>query len=628
MLQNGLPGWGIASRSLNFFVAAARRLYGRLDFFMKKFFIVLTSCFSIASVSFSQSIHMEESQHYSQLGIQADEYERINKPSLRSQQARTASCQLNKIVFGWHPYWKNGFEINYQWDLLSHLCYFSYQVDYLTGNAVTTNSWSTANVVTQALAQGKKVILCVTLFDDHEAFFGNATAKQTLITNLINLVQSRGAHGVNIDFEAMPSTQGANLTQFMIDLSTQFHASIPGSEISIALPAVDWSNTFDVVAMNAGGVDQFFIMGYDYYYGGSNQAGPTDPLYSFVSSYNYNHSRSITSYLNRGTPANKLCLGLPYYGREWETVSNTVPSNTTGGFASSRTYQYVRDNSSTYKNYQQHPGSKSGYYAYQSSGKWRQCFINTPHTLGERFEMVQMRGLAGIGIWALGYDDGYLDFWDQIAEKLTDCYAPACADTLYDMGGSAQNYYSNENYTYTISPEGATFINIDFSSFSVEANYDTLWLYDGSNTDAPLIGAYTGTNSPGNITTTTGSLTLRFKSDGATNLAGFMARYTCNGIITATPAELTEDKVTIYPNPTNGSISIQHLEPISEIKIFDATGRQVQPIFGNPLAQEYETEGSYDITLDLTNLSGGVYNLFISSKRGLTVRKIIVSKQK
>lgn len=569
---------------------------------------------------------MEESQYYSQLGIQADEYERINKPSLRSQQARTSSCQLNKIVFGWHPYWKNGFESNYQWNLLSHLCYFSYEVDYLTGNAKTTNGWSTANVVTQALAQGKKVILCVTLFDDHEAFFGNATARQTLITNLINLVQSRGAHGVNIDFEAMPSTQGANLTQFMTDLSTQFHASIPGSEISIALPAVDWSNTFDVVAMNAGGVDQFFIMGYDYYYGGSSQAGPTDPLYTFASSFNYNHSKSITSYLNRGTPANKLCLGLPYYGREWETATSSVPSNTTGGFASSRTYEYVRDNSSIYKNYQQHPGSASGYYVYQKSGKWRQCFINTPHTLGERFEMVHKRGLAGIGIWALGYDDGYLDFWNQIAEKLTDCYASACTDMLYDMGGPAQNYYSNENYTYTISPAGATFMNVDFSSFSVEANYDTLWLYDGNNTDAPLIGAYTGTNSPGNITTTTGSLTLRFKSDGATNLAGFTAQYTCNEMITAVPTATDDDPLVVYPNPSNGSLRIQYRKPISEIRIVDATGRQVQPIVIDPSIQENEPEGKYGLNLDLSNFSSGVYSLLIFSNQALMVRKIIVTE--
>ena len=68
-------------------------------------------------------------------------------------------------------------------------------------------------------------------------------------------------------------------------------------------------------------VDYFVIMGYDYYWGGSTTAGPTDPLYNFVTSYNYTLTKSITHYLNKGCPPNKLILGLPYYGREYGTVS-------------------------------------------------------------------------------------------------------------------------------------------------------------------------------------------------------------------------------------------------------------------------------------------------------------------
>lgn len=169
-------------------------------------------------------------------------------------------------------------------------------------------------------------------------------------------------------------------------------------------------------------------------------------------------------------------------------------------------------------------------------------------------------------------------------------------------------------------------MNVDFSSFSVEANYDTLWLYDGNNTDAPLIGAYTGTNSPGNITTTTGSLTLRFKSDGATNLAGFTAQYTCNEMITAVPTATDDDPLVVYPNPSNGSLRIQYRKPISEIRIVDATGRQVQPIVIDPSIQENEPEGKYGLNLDLSNFSSGVYSLLIFSNQALMVRKIIVTE--
>jgi spore germination protein YaaH len=584
---------------------------------MKSYLLLLTFLLAHLLTSNAQSIHEEEYLRYKQTGISAEEYERTNQAAHVTDTRSGSNCNLNKIVFGWHPYWQNGFETNYQWDLLSHLCYFSYDVNYLNGNAVTTNSWSTANVVTQALANNVKVSLCVTLFDDHAAFFGNSSAKQTLITNLISLVQQRGAHGVNIDFEAVPSAQSANLTAFMLDLCNQFHTAIPNGEVSIALPSVDWSNTFDVAAMSSC-VDQFFIMGYDYYYGGSAQAGPTDPLYSMVSSYNYNHAKSITYYLNRGVPANKLCLGLPYYGREWETESNAIPSNTTGNYSGTRTYKYVRDNSGTYTNHQYHAGSKSGYFTYQNGGNWRQCFINSSYTLGKRFEMVHLRGLAGIGIWALGYDDGYSDFWNQIEEKFTDCYAPACNDTLYDMGGPSQNYYDNEHYTYTISPANASTIDLIFFSFSTEANYDTLWLYDGSSTAAPLIGAYTGTNSPGNFTTSTGSITLKFKSDVSTNSFGFRAYYYCNEMVTDVTLSVVEG-LKVYPNPAEDVLTVECSGEIKEVKIYDATGKAV----ASPLTPLQGERG----TVDVSQLSSGIYNLCIFTDKGMLTKKIIISRK-
>lgn len=581
----------------------------------KLLLILLTSILQILTSS-AQSIHEEEYLLHKQSGISAAEYEHINQPAPATETRGGSNCNLNKIIFGWHPYWQNGFETNYQWDLLSHLCYFSYDVNYLNGNALTTNSWSTANVVTTALANNVKVSLCVTLFDDHAAFLGNTNAKQTLITNLINLVQQRGAHGVNIDFEAVPSGQSANLTAFMLDLCSQFHTAIPNGEVSIALPAVDWSNTFDVAAMS-NCVDQFFIMGYDYYYGGSAQAGPTDPLYSMVSTYNYNHAKSITYYLNRGVPANKLCLGLPYYGREWETESNAVPSNTTGNFATSRTYKYVRDNSGTYVNHQYHAGSKSGYFTYQNGGNWRECFINSAYTLGKRFEMVHLRNLAGIGIWALGYDDGYLDFWNEIEDKFTDCYTPACNDTLYDMGGPSQNYYDNENYTYTISPANASSIDLSFFSFSTEANYDTLWLYDGSSTAAPLIGSYTGTSSPGNFTTSTGSITLRFKSDASTNSFGFRAYYYCNEIVTGV-LDVSGLMLNVYPNPAVDLLTIECTAEIKEVRIYDVLGKLVT----SPLTSLQKERR----TVDVSQLSSGIYNLCVFTDEGMLTKKIIVSK--
>ncbi len=492
--------------------------------------------FSISLVSFSQdhqSIHQIQLEHYNALGYDANYYENFTpfRPSDNGNQQKYNGCTLNKMVYGWHPYWAGNDYLNYQWDLLSHFSFFSYEVDKNTGNATTTHSFATSAAVDAALASGNtKVTLCVTLFGSSNltTFLTNSTAKQTLITNLINTIQSRGAHGVNIDFEGLPSSQKTNFANFMVDLANQMHAAIPGSEISSVLYAVDWNNVFDFSIMLPA-VDYFVIMGYDYYYPGSSNTGPNDPLYHFGNSYNFTLSKTITDYINAGCTKDRLVLGLPYYGFQWETVDSNIPSATTAnGIA--RTYQLVKDNTSgnySQANHQFDNDSYTDIYVFQQSGIWKQCYITEKDAFKKRLQHVNNSDIAGIGIWALGYDDGYDDFWWAINDFLTDCKADSCSGIIHDFGGPTKDYYNNEDYTWTIAPPNSTSMTVNFSMFDVEANYDTLWIYDGNSTASTLIGAYTGTNSPGSFTTSSGAVTFRFKSDGATVAPGFNATYSC-----------------------------------------------------------------------------------------------------
>jgi len=475
-----------------------------------------------------KSIHQQESEYYNQFNIQNDSDWNVIRGAFKPNgRVNSKACNLNKIVFGWYPYWSNGLEANYDWSLISDLSYFSYDVDPATGNATTTHSWATANAVTQAIANGVRVNLCVTLFSGHATFFASSTSQQTLITNLINLVQSRGANGVNIDFEAVPSSQKVPFNNFLVNLCNQMHSAIPGSQVSIALYSVDWSGVFDIPTIN-NYIDLFIIMGYDYYYGGSATAGPTSGLYSLTNTYDYNVSKSINSYLNAGVSSNKLVLGLPYYGFNWTTTSNTVPSSTTAT-GTSRTYKTIRDNvSGFYSSANEYFNADSyvPYFVYNNGG-WNQAWVDDAFSLGKKFELVYKRDIAGIGIWALGYDDGYPDLWNKISEKLTTCRIDACTDTIYDMGGPSWNYYNKENYFYTISPAGASSVSLNFSTFNLETGYDSLWIFDGNTPASPLIGGYSGTSIPSTITSTGPSITIQFHSDNTTTAAGFTAIWQC-----------------------------------------------------------------------------------------------------
>lgn len=477
------------------------------------------------------SIHREQLDYYNALGAKTpSQYDSLNGAVALPAKAAKTGCTLEKIVFGYQPYWGGTAYRRYQWDLLSDLCYFSYEVDTLTGNPLNTHNWATADVVDTALQLGKRVHLCVTLFDGHAYFLTHATAKQTLITNLINLLQTRGAHGINIDFEGVPSAQKANLTAFLIDLCNQVHAANPAYKVSIAAPAVNWSSTFDVAALN-GYLDWFVIMGYDYYYSGSTTAGPVSGLYSRTCSTYDNLSRSLTYYLNAGATASKLVMALPYYGREWHTTSSTLGASTVAGTSASRTYKAIHDDATGYYDppYQfWEPQCLTTYYIFNDGSAWHQCFADDEKSLAYRYDMVYLRNIAGIGIWALGYDDGYTALWDLIGEKLTNCRQVPCSDTLYDLGGPSCNHFDNENFTWTLSPENATSVSMTFSSFALESGFDSLWIYDGPSVASPLIGRYSGTAGPGTVNSTGGNMTLKFHSDGATTSAGWQAIWNCS----------------------------------------------------------------------------------------------------
>lgn len=496
----------------------------KINGYIALIFIFLITAYRLLSQE-HHSVHLEHKNYYD---LHNFNEESVTSPASRENSKQNVkvnpNCPLNRVVFGWHPYWVDTVYYHYQWDYLSDLSFFSYEVNASTGNAITTHGWSTADVIDSAQAHGVKVNLCVTLFENHSTFFGNPTAMQTLITNLISLVQLRNANGVNIDFEGVSSSYSSNLTNFMIDLCNQMHVAVPGSQVSICTYAVDWSGLFDLSTLN-NYVDYFTIMGYGYYYAGSGTAGPTASLYSMTSSYNYNLSRTLTYYLSSGASKEKIILGLPYYGHEWNTTGSTVPGSTTSS-AGSRTYKYVKDNSGTYSTRHWEPNSYTPYYTYYVSN-WRQCFIDDEISLGYRYDLVNRRDIAGIGIWALGYDDGYNELWNLIMEKFTDCGTSPCTDTIYDMGGPALAHYSNEDYVYTIAPSNATSLSMTFNSFELESGYDSLYLYNGTGTGSPLIGGYSGLNSPGTVYANSGSITLKFHSDGLTNLSGWEAIYQC-----------------------------------------------------------------------------------------------------
>ncbi len=571
----------------------------------------------------------QQSEYYGSLNLHTDaQFDSLRKIennegeilSLKPGTATSPTCTLNKKVYGWHPYWVGSTYTAYQWNLLSDLCYFSYDVSPSTGNNTNSSfAWTTASVVTVAKNNGAKIHICATMFSNHSTFWASTTAQTTFINNIVSLLNARGGDGVNIDFEGMGSSDKVPFVTFMTNLNNALNTANPNYKLSVCLYAVDWSTAFNMPALNSI-VDDFTIMGYAYYYAGSAQAGPSDPLYNFQTSYNYTLSKTVTYYLKAGASPSKLLLGLPYYGQEWEVAANTLPASTTGNFSSSRTLSYVNNNGSTYSLVNKHwdGTSYTPYYAYQNTSIWRQCFINDVYSLGRRYDMVNQRGLGGIAIWALGYDAGMTSYWTLIQNKFSSCAPIVCNDSIFDMGGPVRNYYDSESYAYTLSAPTGSVVKLQFKSFGTEQGYDSLFLYNGSSVAAPLIGSYTGTNSPGTITSSGQNLTLRFKSDGATVTFGFKAVKSCTPqtIVTGISSNEDENEVIIYPNPTDGKIFL-NTEKISSLQLFDVQGKLI-------LSKKIILEDKGILDLKTLNIKKGLYFIGLTQTNGISLFKKVI----
>lgn len=523
-------------------------------------------------------------------------------------------CSLSRIVFGYEPYWGGNNYYNYQWNLVSDMCYFSYETDPVSGYPTDTHNWLTRDVIDTALAYGVNVHLCITLFSGHSTFFSGSEAQDNLIYCIIALLEARGGSGVNIDFEAMPSSVSNDFTEFIAELRYQMDSQLPGKIISIAVPAVNWNETFDIPGLIPN-TDYFMIMGYDYYWNGSSQAGPVAGLYSMTGSYDYNLSRTLSYYLSQGVEPGKIILGLPYYGREWPTEGPVAPSNITG-WGEALTYEYVRYNATGHyndNNRKFEPGSASNYFSFDASG-WYQCFMEDTVSLGRKYDLINRMDLAGLGIWALGYDGPYPELWELIAAKFSDCQVINGSDTIYDSGGPYWNYYNNESYSYTIKADENHIISLVFTDIELEPGSDSLWIYDGNPATGQLLEALSGQELPLPVVSSGNEITLRFYSDGDQSYDGWKAVYTQQILSGILIDDIETSKgITVFPNPCSGitQVKINIDEPVyASLDCFDIQGRKIMNLYNGKLQAGETTLPAIHL---LSRLKSGLYILQLSS---------------
>jgi hypothetical protein len=105
-----------------------------------------------------------------------------------------------------------------------------------------------------------------------------------------------------------------------------------------------------------------------------------------------------------------------------------------------------------------------------------------------------------------------------------------CQGAFFDAGGENGDYDSDELFTLTLTPSTPnSLLQIDFSLFDTEEDFDSLTIYNGNSTASPVIGVYQGILDPFTVVSSAvdGSLTLVFESDGSFEFDGWEAVVSC-----------------------------------------------------------------------------------------------------
>ena len=345
-------------------------------------------------------------------------------------------------VYAFLPYWNLG-NNNLNVDSITDLSYFGLTVN-AKGRIITNdppyNKWRKDEKLKETMQKVKKnggrvsfTLICH-VEEDIDAILACPACWNNLIEDVEQELTWAGIKDVNVDFEYPAYTTPENAqkySQLVGVLNKHLDSTIGDSFVVVSAYAdsADRATRSDVrltdpksLAENA---DALFIMAYDFHQPESATAGPVSPLEGSYTTSRLNLTTALKAYLEV-VPASKLILGLPFYGYNWVVedalpMSTRIAGNESIGFSKSISYAEVTD---LLIKKQLTPlwdnTSKTPYVNYidKETGSKHQIWYDNGESLKYKANLAQKNHLLGVGVWAVGFEGGYINLWDAFRTQL------------------------------------------------------------------------------------------------------------------------------------------------------------------------------------------------------------------
>ena len=211
---------------------------------------------------------------------------------------------------GYMPSW-SGSVSSVQYQYLTHINY-AFALPNSNGTLKPIeNTAKLSSLASTAHSRGVKVLLSIGGWNNgddsaFETFAASSTGRTTFVNSCVNVLNQYGLDGIDVDWEYPdPGTSATNYQNLMTQLCSAMHSR--GKLCSAAVVAQGTTGGgVTSTAFNA--MDYIMIMAYD--------ANNGDH-----SSYSYAQT-SLSYWRNRGVPASKAVLGVPFYARpSWAAYS-------------------------------------------------------------------------------------------------------------------------------------------------------------------------------------------------------------------------------------------------------------------------------------------------------------------
>ena len=292
---------------------------------------------------------------------------------------------------------------------VSTLAFFSLQAG-ADGRLVRDGRWRAWNGAVfdaardRAHAAGTRVVVSVSRFswtpDETavtRALLGSPERRALLAREIAAEVVRRGVDGVNVDLEPVPIGQKAAFTSFVRVLRAALDAAAPDLQLTVAVTG--YHSSYDVRGLVApGAADAIYLMGYHYAGWWSKVAGSNAPL----GGPRYNVADTIATLRADGVPAERIIVGVPYYGHVWPTASGALDARTTGAGSDVRLVSAVAILAKVTPRWD--PVQGVTWAAWREGGTWNQLYVDDPRALAAKWRRFRELGLLGTGMWTIGFE--------------------------------------------------------------------------------------------------------------------------------------------------------------------------------------------------------------------------------